>query len=142
MTYMLTFSVRKCLVLNQNLNTLNRYNLKQNMARPTGIEPVTYGLAYHYNFHCRHRTDNVCGLDYIFTFTGGTRIVSTDPVGSLPGNCTPPVILPWQATAKHISITKRLLVISFLGIANAEPKGSAVRFHRYSVLHSNGSVSR
>ncbi|HED13363.1 MAG TPA: hypothetical protein ENI62_06865 [Gammaproteobacteria bacterium] len=26
MTYMLTFSVRKCLVLNQNLNTLNRYH--------------------------------------------------------------------------------------------------------------------
>jgi len=25
MTYMLTCSVRKCLVLNQNLNTLNRY---------------------------------------------------------------------------------------------------------------------
>ncbi len=26
-TYMLTFSMRKCLVLNQNLNTPNRYNL-------------------------------------------------------------------------------------------------------------------
>ena len=52
------------------------------MARPTGLEPVTYGLAYLLRLSpplpaC---TRNVCGLDYIFTVSGGTRIVSTDPV--------------------------------------------------------------
>ncbi len=50
------------------------------MARPTGLEPVTYGLAYHYSFHCPPRpAEGVCGLDYIFAFSGGTRIVSTEP---------------------------------------------------------------
>ena len=52
------------------------------MARPTGLEPVTYGLAYLLRLSpplpaC---TRNVWGLDYIFTVSGGTRIVSTDPV--------------------------------------------------------------
>jgi len=53
--------------------------------RPTGIEPVTYGLAYHYSFHCQikrgyHQSPPfVCGLDYIFAISGGARIVSTDP---------------------------------------------------------------
>ena len=65
------------------------------MVRPTGLEPVTYGLAYHYGFrrHCvranafvalKLKAHNVWGLDYIFTISGGTRIVSTDPVYSKP----------------------------------------------------------
>ena len=56
------------------------------MLRPRGLEPLTYGLAYHYSFHCLKliQTDHpntfpICGLDYIFTISGGTRIVSTDP---------------------------------------------------------------
>ncbi len=49
------------------------------MARPTGLEPVTYGLAYHYNFRCPLKI-TVCGLDYIFAISGGARIVSTDPL--------------------------------------------------------------
>ena len=50
--------------------------------RPTGLEPVTYGLAYHYSFHCTTGFENppLCGLDYIFTISGGARIVSTDPL--------------------------------------------------------------
>ena len=47
------------------------------MARPAGLEPATYGLAYHYRFH--DPLYGVCGLDYLFTVTGATRIVSTEP---------------------------------------------------------------
>lgn len=45
---------------------------------PVGIEPTTHGLAYHYGF--RHRF-YVCGLDYIFTISGATRVVSTESQG-------------------------------------------------------------
>ena len=59
----------------------------------------------------------VCGLDYIFTIAGGARIVSTDPQGfSQPG---------------------------FLGIAITPMRQDAfgmVRVHRYSALHSDGSL--
>ena len=42
-----------------------------------GLEPPTYGLAYHYSFHYQH-IYVVCGLDYIFAISGGVRIVSTE----------------------------------------------------------------
>ena len=42
-----------------------------------GFEPLTDGLAYHYDFH--HKQIVICGLDYIFTISGATRIVSTEP---------------------------------------------------------------
>jgi len=48
------------------------------MARPAGLEPATYGLAYHYRFH-DPRFYGVCGLDYLFTVAGAARIVSTEP---------------------------------------------------------------
>lgn len=52
------------------------------MASQKGFEPLTDGLAYHYDF--RHQTNMVvCGLDYIFTISGATRIVSTDPHDNL-----------------------------------------------------------
>ena len=56
------------------------------MARPTGLEPVTYGLAYLLRLSppSPAETSDVWGLDYIFTISGGTRIVSTDPVYSQP----------------------------------------------------------
>ena len=41
------------------------------------FELPTDGLAYHYDF--RHQQTVVCGLDYIFTISGATRIVSTEP---------------------------------------------------------------
>ncbi len=53
------------------------------LARPTGLEPVTYGLAYPLRFspppELPLSNPGVCGLDYIFTISGGARIVSTDP---------------------------------------------------------------
>lgn len=51
------------------------------MARPTGLEPVTYGLAYPLRLSppAESISPTVCGLDYIFTISGGARIVSTDP---------------------------------------------------------------
>ena len=65
------------------------------MARPTGLEPVTYGLAYPLRLSppwiCppgspgQHNIQ-VCGLDYIFTISGGARIVSTDPGATLNSN--------------------------------------------------------
>ncbi len=48
-----------------------------------GLEPVTYGLAYPLRFspppELPLSNPGVCGLDYIFTISGGARIVSTDP---------------------------------------------------------------
>ena len=58
----------------------------QKIVRPKGLEPLTYGLAYHYSFHCLKliQTDHpitfpICGLEFFFSISGGTRIVSTDP---------------------------------------------------------------
>ena len=42
-----------------------------------GFEPPTDGLAYHYGFH--HQRNTVCSLDYNFTISGATRLVSTEP---------------------------------------------------------------
>ena len=64
--------------------TRHRVYDSTNLARPTGIEPVTYGLAYHHGFHRPpERCTGVRGLDYIFAIAGGTRIVSTDPNRSI-----------------------------------------------------------
>lgn len=41
-----------------------------------GLEPPTFGLSYHYNFH--YHLINVCGLDYTFTVAGVTHLVSTE----------------------------------------------------------------
>ncbi len=48
------------------------------MASREGFEPPTDGLAYHYDFRHQHGVA-VCGLDYIFTISGATRVVSTEP---------------------------------------------------------------
>ena len=60
---------------------LHRHSiLTSELARPTGLEPVTCGLAYHCSFHCPHRASvGFGGLDCIFAVAGGTRTVSTDP---------------------------------------------------------------
>ena len=42
---------------------------------------MTYYLAYHYNF--RYFVKRICGLDYIFTISGATRVVSTEPNNNL-----------------------------------------------------------
>lgn len=48
--------------------------------RPTGFEPVTLALAYRYSFrYFAFYLKQICGLDYLFTISGATRIVSTDP---------------------------------------------------------------
>ena len=41
-----------------------------------GLEPPTFGLSYHYNFH--YHLINVCGLEYTFTITGVTHLLSTE----------------------------------------------------------------
>ena len=46
-------------------------------ASQEGFEPPTDGLAYHHDF--RHQRVVVCSLDYIFTISGATRVVSTEP---------------------------------------------------------------
>jgi len=46
---------------------------------PEGFEPSTYGLAYHYSFHCQQFHIIVCGLDHIFAVSGGMRMASTEP---------------------------------------------------------------
>jgi len=50
------------------------------MARPAGFEPATLGLAYQLRLSTPQYINWVCGLDYLFTITGVTRIVSTEPV--------------------------------------------------------------
>lgn len=52
------------------------HNGRRHIMPQEGLEPPTCGLAYHYSFHCH--TIYVCGLDYIFTISGATRIVSTE----------------------------------------------------------------
>lgn len=54
-------------------------------ASQEGFEPPTDGLAYHHDF--RHQRVVVCSLDYIFTISGATRVVSTEPHGDLPLRC-------------------------------------------------------
>lgn len=49
------------------------------MARLAGLEPATYGLAYHFDFRRRKIHFYVRGLDHIFTISGGVRMASTDP---------------------------------------------------------------
>jgi hypothetical protein len=51
------------------------------MARPTGFEPVTLGLAYPLRLSTPAESA-VCGLDYLFTVSGAARIVSTEPSGN------------------------------------------------------------
>ena len=88
------------------------------MARPRGLEPLTYGLAYHCSFHClkvcqsrdSYYSFPICGLDYIFTISGGTRIVSTDP-GMFSS-------LLYQRLGAH-SIRYGFTATGFLGIAGA-----------------------
>ena len=97
------------------------------MARPTGLEPVTYGLAYLLRlspplpaFAC-----NVWGLDYIFTVSGGTRIVSTDPV----------YLIPTIAVICHRKRTTILQDLTgFLGIAIS--RSILTRIHIESTLAS------
>ena len=60
-------------------------------ASQEGFEPPTDGLAYHHDFRHQHRV--VCSLDYIFTVSGATRVVSTEP----PEHDAPPLILPLHA---------------------------------------------
>lgn len=47
-----------------------------------GLEPMTFGLSYHYSF--RYHCKNVCGLDYTTAISGIARLVSTESLsGSL-----------------------------------------------------------
>ena len=84
------------------------------MARPTGIEPVTYGLAYPLQLSLPKRLFTydrfVWSLDYIFTIAGGARIVSTDPR-----------LYCWTGFPRYCH------------------RRDALRFHRYSALHFAGS---
>ena len=80
------------------------------MVRPTGLEPVTYGLAYLLRLSppLPALARNVWGLDYIFAVSGGTRIVSTDPV----------YLIPTTAMVCHSKRTTILQDLTgFLGIA-------------------------
>ena len=50
------------------------------MASREGFEPPTDCLAYHYGLRRqRHHCHLVCGLDHIFTISGGMRMASTEP---------------------------------------------------------------
>ena len=95
------------------------------MARLTGLEPVTYGLAYQLRLSPPKRSSeiqknaNVCGLDYIFTIAGGARIVSTDP---------------------PIYLRKGLRKLDNSRFPRYCHRRDALRFHRYSALHFDSSI--
>ena len=98
-------------------------NLRLSLPATVFTAPATmrFGFQFVAGFQI-HTCYQVCGLDYIFTISGGTRIVSTDPRRS-PVNAPP---------------------AGFLGIAIAcESLDSlaALRFHRYSALHFTGCYS-
>ena len=61
---------------------MSEHNTKKqiNMASREGFEPPTDCLAYHYGLRRqRHHCHLVCGLDHIFTISGGMRMASTEP---------------------------------------------------------------
>ena len=86
------------------------------LARPTGFEPVTYGLAYPPRLSPPRPGGRVWSLDYIFTISGGTRIVSTDP-------------RPAAAAGRRPRFPR------CCHRRRARQRRAALRFHRYSVLH-------
>ena len=51
------------------------------IASREGFEPPTDCLAYHYSLRCQKDISftSVCGLDHIFTVSGGVRMASTEP---------------------------------------------------------------
>ena len=111
------------------------------MVRPRGLEPLTYGLAYHYSFHCLELSQYncteklpICGLDYIFTISGGTRIVSTDPGVSFPCSTRARRSFKqvWPNSHRFPRYCRRIYDLN---------DQITLRFHRYSVLHFARSVS-
>ena len=59
------------------------------MARPAGLEPATFGLAYQLPLsrpRARVGRARVRGLDYLFAISGAARIVSTEPCESQQRN--------------------------------------------------------
>jgi hypothetical protein len=124
------------------------------LARPTGLEPVTYGLAYHHSFHCPRFRNGVCGLDYIFAIAGGARIVSTDPdadqridVRLVRRGAPYPwgSAIAWQITPQAFRFPCPRSPLVPVGTDHRFPRYShrhdALRVYRYSALHSEGSVS-
>ena len=99
----------------------------QKMVRPRGLEPLTYGLAYHYSFHCLRKILNLWSGLYLhhlrwdtYSLYGSRRFLSLfyqrmrsfDQV--------------WLCSHRFPRYCQRL----------------HVRFHRYSILHFARSVSR
>ena len=87
------------------------------LARLTGLEPVTYGLAYHYSFHCP-----------------GISIEISRITGSWSG-----------LYLRHLRRGTYSLYGSHRSDSRRFPRychrHNALRFHRYSTLHFTGSFS-
>ena len=73
-------------------NSFSR-NIRENVARPAGLEPATLGLAYQLPFSRPHI--RVCGLDYLFTISGAARIVSTEPCDNQTRNVLSSLDYSW-----------------------------------------------
>ena len=82
------------------------------LARPAGLEPATPGLAYHLLLS-QPLVYKVCGLDYLFTISGATRIVSTEPYDNQKQNGYSFSDYSWESlpSNKHlIQIPKQLKI--------------------------------
>ena len=86
------------------------------MVRPRGLEPLTYGLAYHYSFHCLRKTLNLWSGLYLhhlrrdtYSLYGSLRFLS------LFYHLT---LIRSGMTLKYNPFGYNSLATGFLGIAN------------------------
>jgi hypothetical protein len=81
------------------------------MVRPRGLEPLTYGLAYHYSFHCLRKIPNLWSGLYLHHLRWDTY--------SLYGSWRFPSLF-YQLTLirSGMVLKKKPVTTSFLGIAN------------------------
>ena len=101
----------------------------QKMVRPRGLEPLTYGLAYHYSFHCLRKFLNLWSGLYLHHLRWDTY--------SLYGS--------WRFPSLFYQLTLiRSGTAMSISSSHQFPRYCQrlhVRFHRYSILHFARSVS-
>lgn len=108
----------------------------KNMASREGFEPPTDCLAYHYGLRRqRHHCHLVCGLDHIFTISGGMRMASTEPCDNHSQNGC----VCFDYSSAYLSSIEPLIHLYhpylLCDVASLSKKGN-VRFPRYYLVSS------
>ena len=92
----------------------------QKMARPRGLEPLTYGLAYHYSFHCFKSGVRVVTLVSLLNLWSGLYLhhLRWDTYSLYGSRRFPSLFYQRVRSFEQLWPKKITLATGFLGIAN------------------------